>query len=106
MAPEKVARSVGAAPTTLSFGGSAAQAGALRIEIGSPGWVFTSNELDSKSSASDNSATGQLNAECRMKSTESGVRKGRDLASRFCTPKSASEFKLVSRPGNAPSSVD
>ena len=42
------ARSVGAAPTRLSFGGSAAQAGALRIEIGSPGWVFTSNETRSK----------------------------------------------------------
>src|SRR5437879_1771655 len=42
------ARSVGAAPTRLSFGDSAAQAGALRKEIGSPGWVFTSNETRSK----------------------------------------------------------
>jgi hypothetical protein len=30
------------------------------MEIGSPGWILTSNQkLDSKSSASDNSATGQ-----------------------------------------------
>ncbi len=69
--PGKVARSVGAAPTRLSFGDSAAQAGALRIEIGSPGWVFTGNEkLDPKSSPSDNSATGQSNAECRVQSAK------------------------------------
>jgi len=45
------ARRVGAAPTTLSFGDSAAQAGALRMEIGSPGWIFTSNENSIQSRA-------------------------------------------------------
>ena len=62
----KLARSVGAAPTKLSFGDSAARAGALRVEIGSPGRVFTSNKPESKSGASDNSATGQSSTECGM----------------------------------------
>ena len=71
----KLARSVGAAPTKLSFGDSAARAGALRVEIGSPGRVFTSNNLSQSQARLIIPPRGSpaWNAECGLRSGQSSA---------------------------------